>query len=172
MINANLRQKKLFLSLAILFAMLCMLNDSPIIAGDALLAWNANTDPIAGYKVYVGTSSGNYGAPTDVGNQTSYLVTGLNPGVYYFAVTAYNSTGIESPFSSEVLKTITNSTTASRCDVNGDGAVNVLDLQVIINAILAGTFSAALDLNRDGRVDVLDLQVLSTVILGVGTCPP
>jgi len=83
-------------------------------AGTAALSWAApttNTDGtpltnLAGYKVYYGTSSGNYGAPVNIGSQTSYSVTGLNAGTYYFAVTAYDGSGNESSFSNEVTKTI------------------------------------------------------------------
>ncbi len=140
-------------------------------AGSAVLTWSANTDPIAGYKVYYGTASRTYGTPIDVGNQTTYTVAGLTPGTYYFAVTAYNSSGAESGFSSEGAKLITVNTPATRCDINADGAVNALDLQILINAILAGTNLSNADLNNDNGVDALDLQILNNVILGVRSCP-
>ncbi|HZD84733.1 MAG TPA: Ig-like domain-containing protein, partial [Gemmatimonadaceae bacterium] len=68
------------------------------------LAWDRNTEPnISGYKVYVGTTSGVYGVPLDVGNVTAYTVTGLAAGTaYYISVTAYDQTGLESGFSNEV----------------------------------------------------------------------
>src|SRR5439155_23215763 len=45
------------------------------------LAWDPNTEPdLAGYKVYVGTTSGVYSTPINVGNVTTYTVTGLQPG--------------------------------------------------------------------------------------------
>lgn len=75
-------------------------------AGDIALAWDESPDPVAGYKVYVGNASGTYGPPINVGNQTTYTVTGLAPGTYYFAVTAYDSIGNESSYSNEVFKTI------------------------------------------------------------------
>jgi predicted phage tail protein len=76
-------------------------------AADVKLAWNANTESdLAGYKVYYGTASRSYGPSTNTGNVTSYTVTGLSTGTYYFAVTAYDSSGNESGFSNEVLKTI------------------------------------------------------------------
>lgn len=80
--------------------------------GTANLAWNAVTaSNLAGYRVYYGTSSGNYvqafGQGIDVGNVLAYTVTGLTSGVtYYFAVTAYDTSGNESTYSSEVSKTI------------------------------------------------------------------
>ena len=79
-------------------------------SGTATLSWDANNEPdLQGYKIYLATVSGGYGAPiailpTDV---TSYTVTGLETGTtYFFAVTAYNSSDAESSFSNEVSKTI------------------------------------------------------------------
>jgi hypothetical protein len=139
-------------------------------AADITLVWDPNSEPdLAGYKVYFGTASRTYGAPITLGKVTTYTVTGLTPGrTYYFAVTAYNTAGLESGYSNEVSATIP----ASKCDANADGSENVLDLQVIINVIL-GIRSAATgnDLNGDGRVDVLDLQILCNVILGTRSCP-
>jgi hypothetical protein len=62
------------------------------------VTWQPNTEPdLAGYKLYVGTSPGVFGAPIVVGKVTSYQVTGLMPGnTYYFAVSAYDANGNES----------------------------------------------------------------------------
>jgi hypothetical protein len=57
-------------------------------------------------------------------------------------------------------------------DLNHDGAVNVLDLQILVNAILAGATDAAKDLNGDSRVNVLDLQLLVNYILGTPVPQP
>ncbi len=60
---------------------------------------------------------------------------------------------------------------ASRCDCNRDGAVNVLDVQRLVNVVLGVSPPLGTeDLNRDGRADVVDLQMLVNVVLG-GTCP-
>jgi len=69
------------------------------------LAWDANVETdLAGYKVYWGSASRTYGAPVTVGLVTTYKVEGLTtPGVYYFAVTAYNAAGQESGYSNEVV---------------------------------------------------------------------
>lgn len=62
---------------------------------------------LAGYKVYMGTASGLYGTPLDVGNVTSYVMSNLAIGnTYYFVVTSYNSSGSESLPSTEVSKSI------------------------------------------------------------------
>ena len=78
------------------------------IAGSAKVSWQPNSEPdLQGYRIYYGTRSRDYGAPIDVGNVTSYTITGLNEGkTYYFAVTAVDTSGNESGFSAEVSKTI------------------------------------------------------------------
>jgi hypothetical protein len=79
---------------------------SQVLAGEATLSWDPNAEPtLAGYKIYYGTTSGTYGAPLNAGNATTFTVTGLGPGTYYFALTAYDTSGIESGFSNEVSKT-------------------------------------------------------------------
>ncbi|MDR4499305.1 MAG: Ig-like domain-containing protein [Candidatus Scalindua sp.] len=69
-----------------------------------ILAWDPNTEgDLAGYRVHYGVSSGNYDTIVDVGNQTSYTISGLISGTtYYFAVTAYNISDNESIYSNEV----------------------------------------------------------------------
>jgi hypothetical protein len=52
-------------------------------------------------------SSGSYGHSINVGNQTTYTVTGLGNGTYNFAVTAYDASGNQSDFSNEASKTFT-----------------------------------------------------------------
>ncbi len=86
----------------------------PPATGAATLGWAApttNTDgtpltDLAGYKIYYGTSSGNYTKVINAGNVTSYTVNDLPAGTYYFAVTTYDAQNIESGYSGEVTKTI------------------------------------------------------------------
>ena len=68
------------------------------------LAWNQETGAsIAGYRLYSGTASQTYTNLFDVGNRSTATVSNLVSGrTYYFAVTAYDLTGIESVYSSEV----------------------------------------------------------------------
>ena len=72
------------------------------------VAWDpVASSGLAGYKVYLGTAPGTYGAPIDVGNVSSSSVNNLLVGTtYYFVVTAYDSSGLESLPSVEVSKTI------------------------------------------------------------------
>ena len=74
----------------------------------ASLTWSPVTGTnLAGYKVYMGTASGRYGTPLDVGNVTSYTVSNLAAGTtYFFVVSSYSSSGSESSYSNEVSKSI------------------------------------------------------------------
>ncbi len=53
-------------------------------------------------------------------------------------------------------------------DVNGDNAVNISDVNSIINDILDGGFSANSDVNDDGVVNITDINAIINVILGGG----
>lgn len=88
------------------------------------LQWDANTETdLAGYKVYSGQTSGSYNPPVDVGNITTATVSNLTQGAtYYFAVTAYSTSGLESPFSQEVSYTVP--TSGSDPNQPGGGATN------------------------------------------------
>src|SRR3989449_531001 len=96
------------LFVACVLTVLCSLAPALSSAAQVALAWDANTDPdLAGYKLYYSISSGSYQLSVDVGNQTSYTLSGLLEGqIYYFAATAYNLSGSESGFSNEVSKAI------------------------------------------------------------------
>jgi hypothetical protein len=67
---------------------------------------NADGTPLSdleGYRVYYGTLTHDYSQNVDVGNVTMYMISDLVPEVtYYFAVTAYDTSGNESDFSNEV----------------------------------------------------------------------
>jgi hypothetical protein len=83
------------------------LSSSTISAATATLTWDSSTDTnVAGYNVYMGTTSGVYGPPIHVGTVTSYSVSNLAVGTYYFVVTDYDTGGLESLPSNEVSKSI------------------------------------------------------------------
>jgi hypothetical protein len=66
------------------------------------LVWDRNPEPdIVGYNVYYARISGDYTQLKTVTDPTARIgVRGSN--TLYFAVTAYNTNGVESPFSEEV----------------------------------------------------------------------
>ncbi len=63
---------------------------------------------LSGYNIHYGPASGDYTQTVSVSNPglATYVVDNLPPGKYYFAVAAVNSTGAESPLSSEVTATV------------------------------------------------------------------
>jgi len=71
-------------------------------------AWDSSpSSEVTGYRVYYGAASGNYSNSVVVGNVTTNTVPGLASGVtYFFAVTAYNASGLESDFSNEISYTV------------------------------------------------------------------
>ena len=95
----------------LLIVLSLFLTASQLHAAEPQLSWSAPTtnaddtplSDLAGYKVYFGVASRTYGPPIDVGNTTTYPLTGLTDGTqYYIAVKAYDTSGNESTFSAEV----------------------------------------------------------------------
>lgn len=86
------------------FLLLLALFPGRLGASALTLAWDPNTeDDLAGYSVYYGIQSGNYDSVIDAGNVAQYTVSNLEPETqYYFAVTAYDTSGNESDLSEEV----------------------------------------------------------------------
>lgn len=85
--------------------------------GSATLSWTPPTErtdgsaltDLAGYKIYYGTSQGDYTTTIDIDNPglTSFVVSELSGNsTYYFVMTAYDSNGNESAYSSVGSKTI------------------------------------------------------------------
>lgn len=85
-------------------------------SGAATLSWTPPTQNtngsaltnLAGYRIYYGTSSTALTQQVQVANAgvSSYVVSGLGSGTYYFAVRAYNTTGAESASSNVATKTL------------------------------------------------------------------
>ena len=84
--------------------------------GSVTLSWAAPTQnsdgsaltDLAGYKIYYAKNSGSYDQEIQIDNPsiTTYVVEQLSPATYYFAATAFNSSGVESAYSAEVARTV------------------------------------------------------------------
>jgi hypothetical protein len=63
---------------------------------------------LAGYKIYWGTTPGDYTHSATIDNPgvSTYVVDNLNPGTYEFVATSFNSAGIESVFSNPATKVL------------------------------------------------------------------
>src|ERR1017187_8303070 len=81
-------------------------------ASDVTLVWDPSLAPnIACYRLYCGTHPGVYKQTIEVGNATTTQVSNLVTGTtYFFAVTASDTTGLESAFSNEVSYDIPSAT--------------------------------------------------------------
>ncbi len=77
---------------------------APMRGGNVGLAWNPSPDArTAGYNLYYGLNSGAYTGSVDAQANPAATITGITPGLtYYFAVTAYDSNGVESALSNEI----------------------------------------------------------------------
>lgn len=84
--------------------------------GSATLSWTPpteNTDGstltnLAGYKIYYGRSSDAMSQVIKINQAgiTSYVIENLSPDVYFFAMTSFNSDGVESERSATLKKSI------------------------------------------------------------------
>ena len=60
-------------------------------------------------------------------------------------------------------------------DVNGDGGVNIADVNAVINMILGGGSSSSntsADVNADGEINIADVNSIINIILGGGSSTP
>lgn len=103
--TSNLSRLSFWGSILVLIPiLLCPLFIQQADAASVTLAWDPNTEPdLGGYKLYYGKTSGSYESVVNVGNQTTYDILDLEDlKPYYFVVRAYNTSGKESDFSSEL----------------------------------------------------------------------
>ena len=90
--------------------------DPTVSVGSVTLNWvvptqNEDGTPLtdlAGYKILWGTTSGNYPNSVTINdkNATSYVVDNLSSGTYEFVATSFNSSGVESRYSSPATKVV------------------------------------------------------------------
>jgi hypothetical protein len=72
---------------------------------------NSNGTPItdlAGYNIHYGTVSQDYTQVVSITNPSlsRYVLDSLASGTYYFAISSYNSQGVESPLSGEITASL------------------------------------------------------------------
>jgi hypothetical protein len=95
---------------------------------------------------------------------TSYAVTGLQPGIsYYWQVQANNG---EHTASSAVQSFGTVSASAA-CQVTNGAKVGIADVQRLVNEAL-GVAQPMNDLTGDGAVTVVDVQIVANAAAGRG----
>ena len=112
-------------------------------SNSATLQWAANQEPdLSGYRVYHGTTSNNYPSSLDVGQTTTHQFTNLASNTtHYFAVTAYDNSGNESPPSPQVSKAIGGTNSVLSVSVSGNGSISSNPAGVsCTNGTCSGTF--------------------------------
>lgn len=97
----KLCSKRLFLS-AVAIGLFAI--SPPLFAESVSLAWDpSESTNVVAHRVHYGTASGNYSSSTNLGNQTTATISGLQAGTtYFFVVTALDDIGMESLPSNEV----------------------------------------------------------------------
>src|SRR6266545_3248106 len=110
-------------------------------AGQVQLAWNATTThtdgtpatDLAGYQLHYWQGTGSPQS-VDVGNQTTYTLTGLVDGqTYSLAVTTYNTAGNESSDSNIVTWTVTPANRAPLADTASTPVGTPVAIDVLAN---------------------------------------
>lgn len=139
-------------------------------ARDVTLQWNPVSDPsVAGYKVYyntdisvppyTGTGSLQGPSPVDASSLTTATMSGLDPAkTYYFAVTAYNTEGVESSYSNTV-------------NVAEAVLPTVSITSPVANAKIAGTTAVSISANDNVGVTRVELYLDGTLV-GSDTASP
>jgi hypothetical protein len=85
--------------------------------GSMTLSWTPPTENedgtvlqnLAGYTLYFGTKSGQYTEQVRINTPgiSSYVIENLLPDTYYVVATAFTTSGVESRYSNEAVKTVT-----------------------------------------------------------------
>jgi hypothetical protein len=101
-------QNCLFQSVLVLCTHLCVFQAAAVTPGTLTLAWDPSSDPsVVGYRLYEGIAGETYTNIMDVSSNLMATVLSLVAGeTYYFAVTAYDSSGLESVFSGQISYTV------------------------------------------------------------------
>ena len=98
------------------------------------LEWKQNSETdISGYRVHYGNGSRIYNTTIDVGPNINYSLSLDQVGEYYIALTAYNSSGLESDYSTELIANVTNgilSSTLIKLDWKQNPEADILGYRV------------------------------------------
>lgn len=130
--------------------------------GTVKLAWDLGPEAdLAGYRVHYGAESRSYTTTIDVGYTTTTELTGLTAGeIYYCAVTAYNTSDLESDYSNEISFGV--AAPAAGIDSDGDG----------LSDLFEATYGNGADLEPDSDLDGDGLSALAEFYHGLDPTMP
>ena len=157
-------------ALIAVFAAYLMVLPGTVSAALVTIGWNNNTDPdLAGYKVYCGTAPGEYDYILNVGLNNQVYVYGLQEDThYYFAITAYDESGNESPFSREVQTTIPNER-FPLLDIILDFGLSILDVFYEFSTYIPGSSMILEDSILGIHVEIPSGATSSSFPIAIGT---
>ena len=84
----------------------------------------------------------------------------------YKTVTITATSTVDTTLSASVLLYVGEPDNGVYGDLNGDGLVDTIDLNLIINSILGRYETPIGDLNNDGLIDTIDMNIIINIILG------
>ena len=134
------------------------------------IAWSDNTESdLAGYKVYCGTAPREYDYILDVGMNNRVYIAGLqDDDTYYFAVTAYNTSGGESSFSREIQATIPQDVLPI-LDILLDLGLSILDVLYEFSTYIPGASMILEDSILGIHVEIPPGATSSSLPIAIGT---
>jgi hypothetical protein len=133
-------------------------------AGETTLTWEPPTEnedgtpltDLAGFKIFWGTTTGDYPNSADIPDPTAttYTVQNLTPGEWRFVATAYNEAGTESQYSNEAVKNIVDTTPLPPGGVAaaGDSAYIIVQSDDTLVLLDIGTIAADTQCSPDVAV--------------------
>ena len=101
----NLQRRAISLIVATACGLLLLLQGTALAVQSVTFTWAPNPEPnIAGYRIHYGVASRAYTQVVDTGNTTEATIENLVDGTtYYFALGAYNTLGLESGLTGELV---------------------------------------------------------------------
>ena len=129
--------------------------------------WTQSASPdVNGYHLYYGVGSGTYSNVVDVGNVTNATLSGLVDGTtYYFALTAYDTAGLESVYSQEISYTVPVST-------NGPPSISLTAPTNGASFLAGGNINLAASVAANGHTITLVRFYSGTTLLGTSSNAP
>ena len=118
------------------------------------IAYETPLKELTGYRVY---RNGKLASVLS-SNATSYVDTNPEPDSYYYVTALYDQYGESKP-SNRYPEVVVPDPKPEElpADVNGDGAVDVSDVGLIIDYMSSGFYDKYADVNGDGVIDVADI---------------
>ena len=99
----------------------------------------------------------------ELGNNSSLLTWEGIGHTPFISSDAYMDETVE--FSAQFIHDLACSESGELGDLNQDSIINILDIVIMVNLILAADYSSTADINSDGTINVLDVVLLINIVL-------